>query len=156
MAEYKFVFEGAAGTSKKPTVAASPGDSKVPSGNEVPEAQSEAGGAFAKRIVENSIERAAISPLNAATGGLASPVYQLGKTVITGGGAAAIGGGIAGIVMAGVQLAINKINARVARLESEAQSANERDNVLIRAGVKSQATFYEADFFRGVHKTNRN
>lgn len=112
--------------------------------------------AFGKRAAENSIERFAVSPLNTATGGLASPIYGLGKAMVSGASAGAIGGAIAGILMAGVQLAINSVQKRVTALEAQVSEANERDNNMIRAGAKLQASFYDYKFFGGVHRTNRN
>jgi len=108
------------------------------------------------RFADNAIERAVISPLNSATGGLASPVYGIGKTLATGGSGAALGGGIAGLAMAGIMLAINKIQERVAKMESKAEEANNKDNVLIRSGSKSYATYYKGSLFGVKSSTNRN
>ena len=109
-------------------------------------------GGFAKRLTENTIERAFISPLNSATGGLASPAYQIGKSIATGGSKVAIGGGIAALAVAGVMLAVNAIEKRVAKMESKAEEMNNKDNTLIRAGTTSVATFYKGSL-SGVSST---
>lgn len=107
----------------------------------------------------NSLERRLVSqfilsPLNQATGGLATPAYRLGKPIITGAGAAAIGTGVAGLAIFGLQKAIDAINKRVTEMENKAAEANERDNTLIRAGSKNYITDYKGDFW-GVNSVNR-
>lgn len=110
--------------------------------------------AGAGRRAGDQIAQLALSPLNSATGGLASPAYQLGKSALSGGGAGAIGGAAVGVAIAAVNLAIRKIQERMAKIEAEAQQANNRDNLLMRAGVVSGATHYEGTL-RGVRKMNR-
>jgi hypothetical protein len=118
------------------------------------ETQSAALQGFGKSIA-NGATTMALSPLNTATGGLASPVFNVGKALVTGASAGAVGGAIAGVVMAGVNLAIRKISERMDRLEAEAQNLNNHDNVLIRGGFKADATYYDAKFFSGVEKVER-
>ena len=159
--EYKYTFTE---VKRQPGTIKTDANSSVKSGNQdkpkkpptEDEGTNEGVEGFGKKIAEDSIQRGIISPLNSVTGGLASPVYSLGKSIATGASGAAIGGAVAGIAMAGLQLAVTKIQERVARLESQADAANERDNTLIRAGAKTAPTFYEANFFRGVVKTNRS
>ena len=114
----------------------------------------QAGSAFGKNIANQSINRALISPLNSATGGLASPVYQVGRGMATGASAAAIGGGLASLAIAGVMLAVNEMGKRVARMEAKAEEMNNRDNLMIRAGSKETPTNYNGGLF-GI-KTERN
>lgn len=108
-----------------------------------------------KRLGENSIERFVVSPLNSATGGLASPVYHIGKALVTDKSSAMIGVSIAGLAMAGVMFAINAIETRIAKMEAKAEEMNNKDNALIRAGSKGTATYYTGGL-SGVKSTNRN
>lgn len=100
-----------------------------------------------RKLGESAMQKLVVSPLNQATGGLASPIYQVGKSIVTGGSAAAIGAGLAGIGVAAVMFAISKIEERMAKMEAEAEKANNRDNALIRAGSVSSPTYYKATLF---------
>jgi hypothetical protein len=113
------------------------------------------GEGFAGRAIKGAATHAIISPLNQATGGLASPAFELGINIAKGAGAAAIGAGIAGLAIAGAMLAVRAIQDRVKKLEDEAHSLNERESLLVRAGAISQVSRFEANFFTGVQKVNR-
>lgn len=106
------------------------------------------------RKVQSTAENYMLSPLNSATGGMARPVYTIAKGAMTGKGAL-VGAGAMSLAIVAVNLAIQKINERVAKLENEAQQANNRDNLLITAGSQASAVHYKADFFKGVRKVNR-
>lgn len=138
--EYVHIFKVDDGTHSSIPTTAGPSKIKTTKLSSAQESTIESG--LRSKLTESTIERAVISPLNSATGGLASPAYSLGKTLLTGGTAAAIGGGIATVAIAGVMLAVNKIEQRVARMESKAEQMNNRDNTLIRAGSKGFATEY--------------
>ena len=132
-----------------------PSDSKVKT--DTPSGSDETNKAligFGKNVRGGAVTMA-LSPLNTATGGLATPAFNIGKSLLTGASAGAIGGAIGGLVMAGVNLALRKISERMDRLENEAQSKNNHDNVLIRGGFKAEATYYDANFFSGVNKVDR-
>jgi hypothetical protein len=151
----QYIFELIDNTSgaKPGTVPATPGDMPNPVPT-TPAGGKTFGDGLEKRLAENAIERFAISPLNQATGGLASPLYQIGKGIVTGKGAAMIGAGVAGLAMAGIMLAVNALQERMAKMEADAEKANNNDNALIRAGSVSKATFYKASL-AGVKKVDR-
>ena len=150
---YRFILEsqtGQLGTNGIPNGA----ESIVPSGA-TPSDGSEGLQVFVAKTAQKGVQQAVINPLNQATGGLASPAIKLGKAIGTGAGAAAIAGPLAMLAVAGVNLAINAIEKRISELEAQVDKFGERDNLLIRAGYAGDATFYEYNFFTGVHKTDR-
>jgi len=149
MPDYRLIVAGEENkNTTKPTIPTQPTNSipTVPTGS----TKSVTKG-MGKNIVENSISQFVVSPLNSATGGLASPAYSIGKAVATGG---AVGSAIGSALIVGVTLAINEIEKRVAKMESKAEEMNNKDNTLIRAGTTSVATFYSGNVF-GVSSTNR-
>lgn len=95
-----------------------------------------------RNIVENSISQFIISPLNSATGGLVSPAYSVGKALVTGG---AIGSAIGTAAVALVVKGLEYLEKRVAKMEAKADEMNNKDNILIRSGSKSAATFYKGN-----------
>ena len=111
------------------------------------------GAGLAKRAA-GSLTHMALAPLNQATGGLATPEFNVGKAAVAGTGAAAIGGAAAMLAIQAVQLAIKAIQEQIAKNKAKAAEMNERDNALIRAGAKSYATSYEGRF-SGVKATDR-
>ncbi len=108
--------------------------------------------AGAGRRALSGVENFALSPLNQATGGLASPSYNLAKNAITGG---AVGGAAVGLAIAAINLAVREIQKRIAENEAKAEAANNRDNLLLRSGRVTQATHYTSSVF-GVKSTTRN
>ena len=111
---------------------------------------------FANNFQQNLLSSQIITPLNSATGGLASPVYQVGRGLI-GGSSALASAGLANLAMVGVIFALSTLQKRVEKMENKAEEMNNKDNVLIRAGSKStdSATFYKGGLF-GVKSTNRS
>lgn len=112
---------------------------------------------FAQGIAKRTtgyLQQQMLAPLNQVTGGMATPTFNLAKTVITGAGAGAIGGAAVMLVIQGLQLAISKIQERIAKNEAKAAEMNERDNLLIKSGAKTTATFYTGNF-NGVKSTER-
>lgn len=112
---------------------------------------------FTETVVEKSseklVEQTLVSPLNTATGGLASPIYNAGKRILKGGLTAGAVGGIAtSLAIAGIMFAISKLESRMQSLQKEATQLNNNDNALIRAGSVSQATYYSANI-TGIKKT---
>lgn len=77
-------------------------------------------------------------PLNQVTGGLWSPARQTVKAIRSGAGGAAIAGGVTAIafmaIERGVTALIQAHEERIQKLETEAQEANNNDNLLIKAG----------------------
>ncbi len=151
MAEYRFVFmqETDGASSGLPAQKA---DSGLPQSN-----SSDKNGvvqAFGNKVA-SAAENAVLAPLNSVTGGMARPIYNVGKSLIQGASAGAIAGGLAGVAIAGVKLVIDGINKRIAELENQAKQANERDNALIRAGTVSHATFYETNGLIGIKEKQR-
>lgn len=171
MPDYRYVIVDEAGqfsggaikTSAESLISsgASPGASPIapvtPLQNEVLAAASGAGAFIegaGKRAI-SGIAQVALAPLNTATGGLAMPVYSLGRTIAMGASAGAIGGAAVGVAIAGIQLLVRKIEERMAKFEDEALRANNHDNLLIRAGIVQEPTYYSASF-RGVKSTTRS
>lgn len=153
MPDYRFLFIGENGSASPPTTSDAPTD--LPT--DIPVDTSGGGGAAGGAI--NRIEKYAASqvltPLNSATGGLAMPSYRLGRSIVSGASAGAIAGGVVGLVIAAGQLVINKIKEASDKHKTEAAALNERDNVLLRAGAKTGATFYSGNVF-GVKSTDRS
>lgn len=108
----------------------------------------------AGKRVAGYVAQQAMAPLNQVTGGMATPVFNLGQSIVTGAGAGAIGGAAVALALQAINLAISKIQERIAKNEAKANEMNERDNLLIKAGVKSYATFYTGNF-GGVKSTDR-
>ena len=52
-----------------------------------------------------------------------------------------------------LQKGIDALQTRMANLEKQAQTMNNKDNALLRAGSVSQATYYSANLFTGIKKT---
>lgn len=112
---------------------------------------------FSQTVIEKSseklVEQTIVSPLNTATGGLASPIYRAGKRILSGNiSAGAIGGIAVNLAIAGINFAISKLESRMQSLQQQATQLNNNDNALIRAGRVSQATYYSTDI-TGIKKT---
>lgn len=150
--EYVHLFKADDGTAKAIPTSKSSSNIKLSAVDKADEKT--LGQGLTTSLANNAISNTLISPLNSATGGLASPVYSLGKSIAMGAGAAAIGGGIAGLMVAGVMLAVTKMQERIQKMEAKAEQANNRDNALIRAGVKSYATDYTGNL-SGVKSIKR-
>lgn len=152
--QYSFVFTY---EPTKPTnVPTTPTPSNVPTTPTTTETTG-AGAEFAQGATKRMtgyIQQQMLSPLNQVTGGMATPTFNLAKTVITGAGAGAIGGAVVMLAIQGLQLAISKIQERIAKNEAKASEMNERDNLLIKSGAKTTATFYTGSF-NGVKSTER-
>lgn len=107
-----------------------------------------------KKIIQGMI----ISPLNTVTGGVASPLYKKTKAMLT--GSMAIGAGIGSLAVdlgvIGIQAIINNIQNRLDKVEKQANQLGNTDNVLIRAGSVSQATYYTANLFGVKERTDRS
>jgi hypothetical protein len=108
---------------------------------------------FAGRTQTLLVSRFIVAPLNQATGGLASPAFQIGKALISG-SSAAIGGAVGAALVFAAQKGIEYYEKRVAENKAEAAAANEKDNSLIKAGTKSYITEYSGSF-GGVKATDR-
>lgn len=108
----------------------------------------------AQKGTEKLIEQTMISPLNTMTGGLANPIYKATKRIITGETltAGVIGGIAVNLAVAGIRLAISKLESRMQELQTQVKELNNADNALIRAGSVSQATYYSANI-TGIKKT---
>lgn len=100
----------------------------------------------------DEIARAALGPLNSSVGNLALPVYAVGRSWVKGAGTAALASAAVGVAFQALQFGIQKLQERVAKMEAKADKANDRDNLLLRAGSKASATYYSGSLF-GV-KTN--
>lgn len=111
-------------------------------------------GAGLARRAGTQLTQVALSPLNSATGGLATPTFTLGKAIVTGAGEAAIGGAAVSVAIAAVRFAVDKIQERIAKMEAQAAEAGARDNLLIRAGMVANATVYTGNIW-GVRKASR-
>lgn len=92
------------------------------------------GGQVGNIVLQKAIEQ----PINQVTGGFGAPVIRVVKAAFTSTSLAAFGAvaGGAGIMLAvkGLQVLWQKHQEKIAKLESEAQAANDKDNLMIRSG----------------------
>ena len=152
-------FEVTVTTVERPAIPTAPDTGNVPTAPDSgkPTATSTTGQQIAqnagKRLASYA-EQQALAPLNQVTGGMATPVYNIAKGIFTGASAGAVTGAVIGAAIAGIQLAISKIEERIAKNEAKAAELNERDNLLIKAGTKTTATFYSGNF-NGVKTVER-
>lgn len=159
MTDYIFNFTVTPPSQQAPSVPTSPSPGNIPT---APDKGLSSGSATigqqvaqgATKRLTSVIEQQTLAPLNQVTGGMATPVFNVAKGVISGAGAGAIAGAAINAVIAGIQLAISKIEERIAKNEAKAAELNERDNLLIKSGAKTTATFYEGNF-NGVKSTER-
>ena len=97
-------------------------------------------------------------PLNQMTGGLWNPARQTFRAIKSGGGAAMLAGGGTAVLFKGAEIAWQKHEERIAKLENEASEANNNDNALIMAGklnVRSATISYNK-YGRAIYKTDRS
>lgn len=115
-------------------------------------------GEFIDKGKDKLMEMAVISPLNQATGGLASPLYNTAKQLLSGSSSvgSVLAGGAVAIGAIALQKGIEALERRMQNLEKQADSLNNNDNVLLRAGSVSQATYYSANILGIQKKTNRS
>ena len=149
MAEYRFVFtENSSGevASGLPMQTVSNGLPQQESGEVNSVVQS-----FGNSVIQKA-ENAVLSPLNQIMGGLATPVYTLAKALEQHSDIVAEVGGLA---FAGVKLTVKLILNEYSKTDARVAQANERDNMLLRAGAVSHATFYERDGISGIRKKSR-
>lgn len=113
---------------------------------------------ISKKIGQEVIVQPALQVLNQATGGMATPIYRGVKTLATQGLTAGVA--TAGVMLAikGIEFAVSKYEERIAKLESEASAANEKDNLLIKAGSLniSGATITTGKYGRDVYTYGRS
>lgn len=111
---------------------------------------------FTKKVQDTTLNTVVISPLNTVTGGLASPVANTIKRIYNGASAGAVvGGAVATIGIIAIQSGIRYLQNRMQELETKVESLNNEDNVLLRAGSVSKATYYSANIIGIKKKTNR-
>lgn len=112
---------------------------------------------FTQKIENTAIQQAVISPLNTVTGGLASPIYKAGRSIMRGASVgAALGSVGATLAIMAVTEVVNKLQQRMADLETKAINLGNTDNALIRAGSVSKTTYYSANITGIVKTTNRS
>lgn len=157
MENYNFNFTISATDS--PTIPTAPDTANIPTTPDI--AKSSGATTTGQQIAEGAgkriagfVTQQALAPLNQVTGGMATPVFNVAKSIFSGAGAGAVTGAAISAVISGIQLAINKIEERIAKNEAKAAELNERDNLLIMAGTKTTATFYQGNF-NGVKSTER-
>lgn len=110
-------------------------------------------GEFTKKIEDDTIKDVLISPLNTITGGFASPIYRTAKRLASGAAVGATLGAFgATLAIMAVQKGLEHLQNRVKEVEEEVSKLNNTDNVLIRAGAVSKATYYSRNFL-GIKKT---
>lgn len=112
---------------------------------------------FTKKVQDTTLNTVVISPLNTVTGGLASPVANTIKRIYSGNisAGAVVGGAVATIGIMAIQGGIRYLQNRMQELETKVESLNNEDNVLLRAGSVSKATYYSANIIGIKKKTNR-
>lgn len=152
-------FEVTIVTTETPSVPTAPDTGNIPTAPDITKSsgamtRGEQIAQGAGKRLTNYVTQQALAPLNQLTGGMATPTFNMTKGLITGASAGGIGGAAIGVVIAGLQLAISKIQERIAKNEAKANELTERDNLLIKAGTKTTATFYTSNF-NGVHSTER-
>ena len=113
---------------------------------------------FAQKGKDKAMEMFVISPLNQATGGLASPLYNTAKQLVSGTSnvGSVLAGGAVAIGAIALQKGIEALERRMQNLEKQASELNNNDNALLRAGSVSQATYYSANMLGVQKKTNRS
>ena len=86
------------------------------------------------------------------------PAVGLGKSIITGAGAAAVGGGIAAVALTIAEAALNAWLNYKAEQEQKAIDANNQDNILILAGKLNitGATITKGSWGRDQYKYDRS
>ena len=104
------------------------------------------GEGFEKKAMERSIVRFGISPLDTYTRGFATRGYSAVKALGKG-NLKAFGSVMGGVAIYGLYLGIEALQKRVEKMENKAAEMNEKDNVLLRAGSVSQATFYQGNLW---------
>lgn len=112
---------------------------------------------FSEKVKNDSIQKYVVSPLNTVTGGLASPLYNAGKSILTADSIGSVAGGlIATISLIAIQAGLNALDNRMREIESKVNDLNNNDNLLIKAGSVSKATYYSGNIFGITKKTNRS
>lgn len=104
------------------------------------------------KLEENILQQTIISPLNTATGGLTSPIYNVAKRVVSGASSAGIATAAITAVIQLTKVFVDTFEKKMQVLRQQATQLNNNDNALIRAGRVSQATYYSADI-SGIKKT---
>lgn len=116
------------------------------------------GSEFAAKVEDDTMKAAIISPLNQLTGGFAGPIYRAIKRSQTSkmSGGAIAGGLVATLAILALKTGITHIQNRVQKVEEEVTRLNNADNVVIRAGSVSKATYYSTGWSGLTVKTNRS
>lgn len=112
------------------------------------------------KFAEQTASKFIVQPLNQVTGGFASPAFQLAKTAIFSPATLATTGVTIGVLLAfkGIEYLVNEHQKKIAKLESEARAANDKDNLMIRSGSLniSGATISYNRFGRAQYKFDRS
>lgn len=112
---------------------------------------------FGDKFKEDMIMNSVVSPLNTATGGLISPIYQSAKSIIGGSAVGATLGTLgATFAIMAIQQGLSALEKRMEDLRNKANELGNTDNALIRAGSVSKTTYYSANIFGIKRKTNRS
>ena len=116
------------------------------------------GDTFTTKAGNDLVRDTIISPLNTATGGLASPLYRSAKQLISGSATfGAVAGSLtASLAIIAVQKGIEALQNRMAEVEEKVKTLNNADNVILRAGAVSTATYYSGNIFGIQKKTDRS
>lgn len=112
---------------------------------------------FTEKVQQDSIQQFIVSPLNTVTGGLASPLYASARQLARGATLGAVAGDL--IATAGImalQFGIQALQNRIQEIEQKVTELGNADNVRIRAGSVSTATYYSGNIFGITSKTNRS
>lgn len=112
---------------------------------------------FSQKVEQDTIQQFIVSPLNTATGGLATPLYQSAKRIANGATMGAVAGDlVATLGIMAIQATISALQTRMQEIEQKVTELGNADNVLIRAGSVSKATYYSGNIFGVQTKTNRS
>lgn len=112
---------------------------------------------FENKIEKDSIRRYVVSPLNTVTGGMATPIYQSAKKLARGATIGAVAGDLVatGLIIA-IQYGLQALENRMKEIETKVADLNNTDNLLIRAGSVSKATYYSGNIFGIKSRTDRS
>ena len=113
--------------------------------------------AFYNKVSGDAAKAAILTPLNSAVGRVSRPLYMAGRRIANGGKiGAAVGTAAGALAIIAIQETINTIQKRIDDIQQQVEKLNEADNVLIRSGAVSTATYYTGNFFGIKKKTDRS
>lgn len=112
---------------------------------------------FEDKISGDAMKAAILTPLNSSIGRVSRPLYMAGRRIIHGGSiGSALGGAAGAIAMMGIEAMLNSLEKRINDIQEQVRDLNNTDNVLIRAGSVSTATYYTGNILGVKQRTDRS